>query len=138
MDDPSAEIDKWRLAALAKSVSTLLLQRFGPEQFYTAEEVEAACDECRVPERLREYAVAMFVHPGDAEAVLQNRGSSKTAPELRSFLATQVFAISQAEVLLDALAIDFHRAADADGGTRDFGSFDDGCSGGGGDCDGGE
>ena len=135
MSDPAAEeIDKWRIRALAKSVSTILWERFGSKQFYTAEEVEAACEECRAPEAVRQYAVAMFVEPEQAGGVLQKLGSSKTARELRTFLATQIFFISLPDVSFNAFAIDFDAAGDSGGGASDSsGVGGDGGSDGGGD-----
>ena len=56
-NEPS--IDSFRLQALAKTLSTVLRQRFGSRQYYTADEVEAACNQCNVSTSAREYAVAM-------------------------------------------------------------------------------
>ncbi len=139
MSEPDTEeIDKWRIRALAKSVSSILRQRFGSKQFYTAEEVDAACEECRAPESVRQYAVAMFVEPEQAGGVLQKLGSSKTARELRTFLATQIFFISLPDVSLNAFAIDFDAAGDSGGGASDSsGVGGDGGSDGGGDGGGG-
>lgn len=139
MSDPAVEeIDKWRIRALAKSVSSILRQRFGSKQFYTAEEVDAACHECRAPEAVRQYAVAMFVEPEQAGGVLQKLGSSRTAHELRTFLATQIFFISLPDVSPGAFAIDFHSADDSSGGASDSSGFcGDGGSDGGGDGGGG-
>ena len=140
-DDAVTETDKWRLRALAKSVGAILRQRFGSNQFYSAEEVAAACDECRAPEAVRQYAVAMFVEPEQAGGVLEKLGASKTARELRVFLATQIFFISLPEVSLDPFAIDFHDAGDPSGASDGLGfSGDGGSDGGGGDGggDGGE
>ena len=118
-DSTVEEKDRWRIRALAKSVSAVLRQKYGSQQFYTAEQVDIACDECRAPEPVREYAVAMFVEPEQAGGVLQKLGSAKTAHELRKFLATQIFFISLPDVHLDAFAIDFHGAGDAGGGASD-------------------
>jgi len=87
--EPTA--DTFRIQALAKTVSGVLRQRFGTKQFYTADEVEAACDQSHVPASVREYAVAMFVEPEQTQAFLQKLGSSKTAIELRKFPAAQIF-----------------------------------------------
>ena len=130
--------DRWRIRALAKSVSTVLRQKFGSQQFYTAEQVDVACDDCRAPDAVREYAVAMFVEPEQAGGVLQKLGSSKTALELRKFFATQIFFISLPDVSADAFAIDFHSAGDSTGGGSDgWGGGSDGGSDGGGDGGGG-
>lgn len=138
-DSTVEEKDKWRIRALAKSVSSILRQKFGSKQFYTAEEVAIACDEGGAAENVRQYAVAMFVEPEQAGGVLQKLGSSKTAHELRKFLATQIFLISLPDVSLDAFGIDFHSAGDAGGTVSDGSGFGgDGGSDGGGDGGGGE
>ena len=138
MTDPTdGELDTWRIRALAKSVSAVLRERFDSKQFYTAEEVEAACNECGAPEDVRQYAVAMFVEPEQAQGVLEKLGSSRTALELRKFLATQIFFAYLPDVSYGSLMNDFHAAGDPSGGASDSpggggdGGSDGGANGGG-------
>jgi hypothetical protein len=133
--------DAWRLSALATTVSGALRRRFGPKKFYSPDEVEAACNECNVPSESREYAAAMFVEPERAQGFLQKLGSSKTAGELRKFMAQQIFFYSAPEASFDEGTIDFHQSGDVSGATSayydsgwDAGGFD----GGGGGGDGGD
>jgi len=126
--------EAWRIRALAKSVSDILRQEYEPQEYYSEEQVEAACNECHAPQSVRQYAVAMFVEPTQADGVLQKLGSSKTAHELRTFLASQVFFISAPDVSSGALINKFHAAGDPGGGASDWsadGWADGGCDGGG-------
>jgi hypothetical protein len=126
--------EAWRIRALAKSVSDILRQKYEPQEYYSEEQVEAACDECQAPPSVRQYAVAMFVEPAEADGVLQKLGSSKTAHELRKFLASQVFLISGPDVSSGALINRFHAAGDPGGGAGDWTAgdwADGGCDGGG-------
>ena len=132
-DDTVAETDKWRIRALAKSISTVLQQRFESKQLYTPDEVEAACDECHATEALRHYALVMFVDPELAGGVLERLGSSQTAQELRKFLASQVFLSPGVDVASDRVINKFHAAGDPGGGASDWSAADwadGGCDGG--------
>jgi hypothetical protein len=108
--EPSA--DNFRFQALAKTVSTALQQRFGTKQYYTPDEVDAACNQCNVPVSSREYAVAMFVEPQQSQRFLQRLGSSKIAVELRKFLAQQIFFSGMRDVSYESATNDFHHAGD--------------------------
>lgn len=120
MDDPSNPgIDTWRIRALAKSVSNILREKFEAKQFYTAEEVEDACNECRAPDDVRQYAVAMFVEPGQAQGFLEKLGASKTSLELRKFLAAQIFFSYCPDVSYGNPMNDFHTAGDHGGHVSD-------------------
>jgi hypothetical protein len=122
------EIDTWRIRALAKSVSKVLREEFDTKEFYTAEEVVAACDECRVPDDLVQYAVAMFVEPAQVQTTLEKFGSSRTSLELRKALAAQIFFAYQPDVSYGNLMNDFHAAGDHGGHVSN--SLADGCDGG--------
>ncbi len=115
--EPTA--DPFRLQALAKTVSDILRQRFGTKQFYTADEVESACNQCHVPVSVREYAVAMFVEPEQTQGFLQKLGSSKTAIELRKFLAGQIFFDSLPDVSYGSSTNDFQDTGDSHGRGSD-------------------
>ena len=134
--EPTA--DSFRIQALAKTVSGILRQRFGTKQFYTADEVEAACNQCHVPASVREYAVAMFVEPEETHGFLQKLGSSKTAIELRRFLAGQIFFYYLPDVSYGSTTNDFHDAGDSHGhGSGGFDGSGSEHGGGHGGCDGG-
>ena len=111
--EPTA--DTFRIQALAKTVSDILRQRFGAKQFYTADEVEEACNQCNVPASVREYAVAMFVEPEQTMGFLQKLGSSKTALELRKFLAAEIFFYYLPDVSYGSSVNEFHEAGDSHG-----------------------
>lgn len=143
MNNPSnPEMETWRIRALAKSVSDILRERVDTKQFYTAAEVAAACDECRAPNDVRQYAVAMFVEPDQAQGVLEKLGASRTALELRTFLATQIFHLYHPDVSYGNSMNGFHAVGDpGEGALRSFGdgSDDEGSDGGGdGGGDGGD
>jgi hypothetical protein len=112
-NEPTA--DTFRLQALAKTVSDILRQRFGNKEFYTADEVEVACNQCDVPASSREYAVAMFVEPELTKGFLEKLGSSKTALELRKFLAAQIFFYYLPNVSYESSTNDFHHTGDSHG-----------------------
>jgi hypothetical protein len=115
-------------------VSDILRERFEAKQFYTAEEVAEACDECRAPDDVRQYAVAMFVEPAQAQGVLEKLGASRTALELRKFLATQIFVLHRPDVSFGNVMNGFHAAGDpGEGPSHSCGDGADGCSDGGGD-----
>lgn len=134
--------EAWRLSALANTVGGVLRQRFGTQKFYSADQVQAACDECHVPAPSLQYAVAMFVEPEQSVGFLQKLGSSKTGLELRKFMAQQIFFYNLPDASFDAGKVDFHESGDAGGATsgnftdsgHDFSGFD---GGGGGDGGGG-
>jgi len=142
MSNPSVSpAEAWRLSALATSVSRTLRQRYGTKKFYTANEVEAVCNECRVPHDSRQYAVAMFVEPEQSQGFLQRLGSCKTTAELRKFMAQQIFFYYVPGTSFDADGVDFHQAGDAGGatpGTFDGSSAESGGDGGGGSDGGGD
>ena len=114
--------EAWRLSALATTVSGFLRRTYGVRKFYTDEEVEHACNKCSVPFNSRQYAVAMFVEPERIRGFLQRLGSSKTAMELRKFMAQQVFFYYLPDASFDSPCLDLHEAGEAGGATS--GNFD--------------
>lgn len=136
-DQKVSPSEAWRLSALATTVSAYLRNTYGVRKFYGADEVEDACNECRVPFDSRQYAVAMFVEPEQSTGFLQRLGSSKTANELRKFMAQQVFFYYLPNTSFDSNSLDFHQAGEVGGATT--GNFDNAGldSGGDGGCDGG-
>jgi hypothetical protein len=134
MSNPSVSpAEAWRLSALATTVSRELRQRHGTQKFYAADEVEAVCNACKVPHDSRQYAVAMFVAPEQAQGFLQRLGSSKTTAELRKFMAQAVFFYYLPGTSYDSDSVVFHEAGEAGGATSGtfVGSADSGSDGGG-------
>jgi hypothetical protein len=95
-EDPWPEA--FLIQAVAQTIRDILLRRFGYQDFYATAQVQAAFDECQAPDSYREFAVAMFVRPGEADALLQHFSSSWSAMELRGLLAQQMFFDSMPDV----------------------------------------
>lgn len=79
------------ISALLAAVGEVLENRHGVREYYTAEQVEAACNECHVVAKYRQYLVAQFVQPEKSPDFLRKLGSSKTVDQLRWFLAQEMF-----------------------------------------------
>ena len=67
----------------------LLVNRYGERPCYTEEELQAVFSEEVIPKAFHPYAIAIFAYPDISDGFLQKIGSTKTARELRVFLAAQ-------------------------------------------------
>ncbi len=110
--------ETWRLRAIASSVSAELKARFDLNEFYSPEQVLAACDARNVTGYSRVCALAMFVQPGQLHDILQDYGISDHAEEVRKMIARKISYSATSGV--DCSAFSFHHI---DLGTsHDFGS----------------
>lgn len=87
-------IQKYRrkqLRKFAKNFTSEIKQRFGKKVLYSAAEVEEVAVSMGVSSKEREWAYGMFAEEEACQGFLTRIGSSKTARELRSFLAGWMF-----------------------------------------------
>ena len=82
-------LETWRLKAIATSVSDELQQKFGMGQFYSLDQVVAACEARNVVEHSRACAFGMFVKPEEIENILPDYGIYDPAEEWRRILARE-------------------------------------------------
>lgn len=80
-----------QLRKFAKAFTSEIKDRFGKKILYSAAEVEEVAVSMGVSSKEREWAYGMFAEEQACQGFLTRIGSSKTARELRSFLAGWMF-----------------------------------------------
>lgn len=80
-----------QLRKFAKAFTAEIKGRFGKKVLYSAAEVEEAAVSMGVSSKQREWAYGMFAEEEACQGFLSRIGSSKTARELRFFLAGFMF-----------------------------------------------
>lgn len=142
-----AKLKKIRLRRTAKAVAGALESEYGKKKLYTDEELDFVCAKLRLNEDDTVNAYGMFAEETACDGFLTKVGASKTARELRVFLAGQMFG-GGCTVDYDSLWNRFHDfdnqlAPPAPKSTSGGGWFSSGDDGGGFDsgaasgCDGG-
>jgi len=74
-------LDGWRLKAIATSVAAELQLQFGPENYYTPEQVTVACEARQVAPESRVYALAKYEISDPAET-LRKMMAAKISPSM--------------------------------------------------------
>ena len=80
-----------QLRKFAKAFTSEIRSRFGKNVLYSAAEVEEVAVSMGVSSKQREWAYGMFAEEEACQGFLSRIGSSKTARELRFFLAGLMF-----------------------------------------------
>lgn len=86
-----AKLKKRRLRKTAKAVAEVLESEYGKKKLYTDEEMDFVCTKLNLNEDDTVNAYGMFAEEKDCDGFLTKVGASKTARELRAFLAGQLF-----------------------------------------------
>jgi hypothetical protein len=80
-----------RLRKFAKTFSSEIKDRFGKKVLYSAAEIDEVATSIGVSNEQREWAYGMFAEEAACQGFLSRIGSSRTARELRFFLAGSLF-----------------------------------------------
>ncbi len=80
-----------QLRKFAKAFTSEIKGRFGRKVLYSADEIEEVAASMGVSSKEREWAYGMFAEEPACQGFLSRLGSSKTAKELRYFLAGLMF-----------------------------------------------
>ncbi|MGL4401577.1 MAG: DUF6559 family protein [Luteolibacter sp.] len=80
-----------QLRKFTKTFTSEIKNRFGKKVLYSAAEIEEVAVSMGVSSKEREWAYGMFAEEEACQGFLTRMGSSKTATELRSFLAGLMF-----------------------------------------------
>jgi|GEM_PF-3120873 hypothetical protein len=80
-----------QLRKFAKAFSFQIKDRFGKKVLYSAAEIDEIAVSIGVSDKEREWAYGMFAEEPACQGFLSRIGSSRTAKELRLFLAASMF-----------------------------------------------
>jgi len=86
-----AKLKKRRLRKTAKAVAEALESQYGKKKLYSDEELDFVCTKLNLNEDDTVNAYGMFAEETACDGFLTKVGASKTARELRMFLAGQMF-----------------------------------------------
>ena len=80
-----------KLRKFAKTFSAEIKDRFGQKILYPADEIDEVAASIGVSSKEREWAYGMFAEEAACQGFLSRIGSSRTAKELRIFMASAMF-----------------------------------------------
>ncbi len=80
-----------KLRKFAKTFSAEIKDRFGKKILYPADEIDEVAASIGVTNKQREWAYGMFAEEAACQGFLSRIGSSRTARELRIFMAGSMF-----------------------------------------------
>jgi len=89
-DKPLSKVQARELRNLEPEVLQCLRERFGAKEYYTSEEVDAACDQCGVRDLYKPDLKNTFVEPEHTGGFLQKLAGKKWVRSMRVSLAGDV------------------------------------------------